>query len=193
MIDPRRVFAVTLAAGLARRFGADKLAARCGDGSVLDAALAPLAQFEWLERGLVAREGRFIPGMPVIPNSASERGMGHSLALAAGAADAAGADYLLVTLADMPCVSVDTIAGLLDACPDGGDGIAACEPVDAAPGPPALFGRHWFEHLKSGSGDKGARDLLRNPAHGAVLIPLPAEDAIDIDTPSDLQALKGFA
>lgn len=193
MIDPARVYAVTLAAGLARRFGADKLAAPCGDGTVLDAALAPLEPFEWLGRAVVAADGRFVPGRSVIANHAPERGMGHSVSLAAGAADAAGADYLLVTLGDMPRISPATITRLLEACPDRPDALAACQPVDAAPGPPALFGRDWFGRLQSADGDKGARDWLRDPANGAALVRLPAEEALDIDTPADLEALRGLA
>lgn len=193
MIEPARVYAVTLAAGLARRFGADKLAAPCGNGTVLDAALAPLEPFEWLGMAVVAAGGRFVPGRSVIANHAPERGMGHSLSLAAGAADAAEADFLLVTLGDMPCLSPATIARLLDACPDRPDGLATCQPLNVAPGPPALFGRDWFGRLQSANGDKGARDWLRDPAHGAVLIDLPAGEALDIDTPADLQALRGSA
>ena len=193
MIDTARVYAVTLAAGLARRFGADKLAAPCGDGTVLDAALAPLEPFEWLGRGLVAGENRSMPGLTVIANHAPERGMGHSLSLAAGAADKARADYLLVMLGDMPRISPATITRLLNACPDRTDGLAACQPVNAAPGPPALFGRGWFGRLQSADGDRGARGWLRDPANGAALVRLPAEEALDIDTPADLEAMRGLA
>ena len=190
MIEPARVYAATLAAGLARRFGADKLSERYGEGSVLEAALAPLDRFQWLGQGVVTRAGRAIHGRQIIANDAPERGMGHSLALAAGAAETAGADFLLVTLGDMPCVSAETIAGIIAACPDRADALLACKAEGAAPGPPALFGKSWFERLRQAGGDTGARSLLRDPARGVMLIPLPDDEARDIDTPADLRAMR---
>lgn len=190
MIESRRVFVATLAAGLARRFGSDKLAQPYWGGSVLDAALAPLDAFEWLGRVTVVQAGRAAPGA-VIVNRAPERGMGHSLALAVHAAQDAGADFLLVTLGDMPRLRAASLACLLNACPDREDALASLVVQGALPGPPAVFGKLLFSQLRIEGGDKGARDLLRNPANRPVLVDLPADEAADIDTPADLERLRG--
>ena len=190
MIEARRVFAATLAAGLARRFGGDKLAQPYGTGSVLDAALAPLDGFGWMERVVVVQAGRERPGA-VIVNRSPERGMGHSLALAARAAQEAGADFLLVTLGDMPRLRAASLARLLDACPDRDDALAALVVRGGLPGAPAVFGKSLFSQLGIEGGDKGARDLLRSPANRPVFVDLPAGEAADIDTPEDLERLRG--
>lgn len=189
MIEPGQVLAVALAAGLARRFGSDKLAHRIGEHSVLEAALAPLDPFAWLGRAVVmqparAREWKGV-GDPII-NDAPERGMGHSLALAAAAADRMGAEFLLVTLGDMPCVSAQSLSRLLSACPDTPDALAALVARGNPPGPPALFGRAWFPLLATADGENGARALLRDPAHALITVDLPFEEAMDIDAPGDI-------
>ncbi len=190
MIEARRVFVATLAAGLARRFGADKLAQPYGGGSVLDAALAPLDAFDWLARAVVVQAGRDMADA-VIVNEAPERGMGHSLALAAHAAQRSGADFLLVTLGDMPRLRAASLGRLLDACPDRDDAMAALAVESAPPGPPALFGKSLFSRLWLEGGDKGARDLLRGSGNRPVLVDLPADEAVDIDTPGDLERFRG--
>lgn len=189
MIEARRVFAATLAAGLARRFGGDKLSQQFGGGSVLGAALAPLDGFDWLERGVVVQAGRDVPGMRIV-NPAPERGMGHSLALAARAAEEARADFLLVTLGDMPRLRAASLGRLLQACPDRDDALAALVVRGGPPGPPAVFGKSWFRQLGLEGGDTGARDVLRDPANSPVLVDLPADEAADIDTPADLRRLR---
>lgn len=189
MIEARRVFVATLAAGLGRRFGSDKLAQEFGGGSVLDAALAPLDAFDWLQRGVVTKASREVPGLQIV-NTAAKRGMGHSLALAARAAEEARADFLLVTLGDMPKLRASSLARLLDACPDRNDALAALVVQGGPPGPPAVFGKFWFRQLGLEGSDKGARDLLRDPANRPVLVDLPAEEAADIDTPADLARLR---
>lgn len=191
MIAPQRVFAATLAAGLARRFGADKLAQRWGETDILGASLAVLDGFDWLERAVVVRTGRAITAGRIIANDHPERGMGHSLALAAQAADAAGADFLLVTLGDMPCLRAASLDRLLQACPDRADAMASLCATGAPPAPPAVFGRGWFGRIARFDSDKGARDLLRDPANGAVLVPLDPAEAVDIDTPEDLARRHG--
>lgn len=189
MITPDRVFAATLASGLARRFGSDKLAAPFGDGTVLDAALAPLDHFDWLGRSVILQarqaDGWQGPGRAIV-NGAPERGMGHSLALAARTALEADAAFLLVTLGDMPLIATDTIAALLAACPDRADALAALVAPGHPPGPPALFGQRWLRQLAEAGGDSGARDILRDTANGLVTVDCPAEQALDIDVPGDL-------
>ncbi len=189
MIAARRVFVATLAAGLARRFGGDKLAQPYGRGTVLEAALAPLDAFGWLGRIIVVQEGCAAPGS-VIVKRAPERGMGHSLALAARAAQDVGAEFLLVTLGDMPQISAASLGRLLEACPDRDDALASLVVKGALPGPPAVFGKSLFSQLGVEGADKGARDLLRDPANRPVFVDLPAGEAADIDTPADLEHLR---
>nr|WP_275588721.1 nucleotidyltransferase family protein [Croceicoccus hydrothermalis] len=181
-----------MAAGLSRRFGGDKLSAPIMGTRVLDASMAALDSLPFAGRAVVlnpARADRWDRAdVAVIRNTAPERGMGHSLALAARYAADNDARFLLVTLADMPRISHETIAALLRAGRDRGDALVAARPDDMPPGPPAIFGRDWFAQLSGAEGDTGARNLLRDPAHAIVTLPLSAAEALDIDTPADLYA-----
>ena len=68
---------------------------------------------------------------------------------------------------------------------------------DMPPAPPALFGRGWFDLLSQEHdpehADEGARMLLRSNHHAITLVPLPREEAVDIDTPADLAAITARA
>ncbi|WP_299308211.1 nucleotidyltransferase family protein [uncultured Croceicoccus sp.] len=192
MIASGHVVAVTLAAGLSRRFGGDKLSAQIMGTCVLDASMAALDGFAFAGRAVVLNPSRVETwdraDVAVIRNTAPERGMGHSLALAAQYAADSNARFLLVTLGDMPRISPETIAALLRAGPDRGDALVAARPDEMPPGPPAIFGCDWFARLAGAEGDTGARTLLRDPAHAVVTLPLSPAEAIDIDTPADLAA-----
>ncbi|QQN73321.1 NTP transferase domain-containing protein [Croceicoccus sp. YJ47] len=137
MIGAGHVVAVTLAAGLSRRFGGDKLSAPIMGTRVLDASMAPLDGFTFAGRAVVLNPARLErwdrADVAVIRNPAPERGMGHSLALAAQYAAEMKARFLLVTLGDMPRISHETIAALLRAGPDRGDALVAARPGDMPP------------------------------------------------------------
>lgn len=193
MIEAREVFAVTLAAGLSTRFGGDKLAARLDGKSVLTASLTALQGLDWTGRGIVLDQRRaacWSGDLAVIVNPEPESGMGHSLALAARAAMADGASYLLVTLGDMPRLTATSIARLLAEAPAGPDSLAAMAPPGGTPAPPALFGKNWFPALARTGGDSGARAILRDPQNAVRLVTIPAVEAIDIDTPDDIDRLR---
>jgi len=121
-------------------------------------------------------------------NEGWESGMGSSIG--AGMSHLLGTenalDAVLISLCDQPHITGEHIkefVGLFSArkasvVSAGYDGIA---------GVPALFSKALFPRLLSLTGDKGARELIRN-APDAVTIPLP-EASIDIDTATDALAL----
>lgn len=176
------VAAVLLAAGRSARFGdADKLVAPLADlplgfHAARTLSMLPLA-WRFVVTGAAAIEW---PGFVAVPNGQTDAGLGCSLALGAAAAERAGADAVLVALADMPFVPVEHFERLLagyhgpDSVLATGDGTRRM--------PPALFGAGWFAPLLALSGDRGARTLLDR----AELITTPAENLIDVDRPDDL-------
>lgn len=108
---------------------------------------------------------------------APERGMAASLALAAVRATELGARKLLICLADMPYVTGEHLARLLDLV---GDEPAATR-VDGQGGPPVAFPSRLFPALAVLSGDRGARQLLAN----ARLLEAPEALTKDFDTIAD--------
>ena len=100
------------------------------------------------------------------------------------AAKAAGAEAVLVALADMPRVTAAHIYRLFDAA-DGLDTVVASS-NGVQPCPPALFGSDLFDELLDLEGDEGARQLIRRGHH---VVTSPAE-LVDIDTREDLEELR---
>ena len=187
-----RIIAAVLAAGSGSRFGGDKLlreyrgaplverAARmaeavCGAGTLLVTgsdwrrvfdACAPL-------EGFLVRNGDWASGL------------GSSIAAAARAA--AGADALLLLLADQPLVTSEHLRALISTWNGSSRHIAATGYAGVT-GPPALFPARYFPALATLSGDMGARPVLTAAGTGVRTVVFePA--AADVDRVEDLAKL----
>jgi molybdenum cofactor cytidylyltransferase len=182
---------VLLAAGVASRFGADKLLHPLPDG-------APLALRS--ARNLVAALPRSVAvvrdadgvlaghlraaGLGIAPCARCAEGMGASLACGVAAARA---DGWIIALADMPFVRPDTIARVAAALVRGAP--IAAPAFHGRRGHPVGFGRRFRDELLALSGDTGARGVLA--AHPGDIMLLDCDDAgvlRDIDVPQDLDA-----
>jgi molybdenum cofactor cytidylyltransferase len=119
-----------------------------------------------------------LPGYATIPLDPPGAPQSRSLALGVAAAQADGAQAVLVALADMPLVPATHIAAMLAAF--DGDRLASRGPHSLMP--PVLFGAHHFAALCAQRGDRGAGPLLR----GAPALPLSADGALDVDCAEDL-------
>lgn len=182
------VGALLLAAGSARRMGANKLALPIDGLPMLvrsHAALAEAGLPVLLVTGAHDRALRQL--LPDVPHVHADRhAEGMSASIAAGVA-AAPADWgaLLVALGDMPFVQPATLAALKAALVAGATAVA---PVCASRrGNPAGFARALFPRLLALGGDSGARSVLDTLGPGLRLVPV-ADPGIfrDIDTPADL-------
>jgi molybdenum cofactor cytidylyltransferase len=182
---PDRVAAVVLAAGLASRFGSDKLLHPYA-GKPLAAHIADtLAAMPLTWRIAIVppapsprRELFAERGFELVTNPEPREGMGASLALGAQRAMEWGAEALLVCLADMPNVTGAHLMALIAA---SGDSDAVASGFDNSRGPPAVFARRLFPDLSAITGDHGARHLLA----GARLVAAPDTLARDFDTRED--------
>jgi len=191
------VTGILLAAGSARRFGAAKLLQPLPDG-VPVAAAAAQSLIEALPNTVAvvkAGDHALIElftelGLQVVENPQAAEGMGSSLAAGVNATitatTASRTDGWLIMLADMPWIQPATIAVLADRLKKGASMVA---PVYAGQrGHPVGFCSHWLQPLRDLSGDKGARDLIRD--HPDALELFATEDAgvvKDIDYPQDLR------
>ncbi len=97
-------------------------------------------------------------------------------------------DALVIALCDQPFVSAETIDRLAEKFAQAHTQMVAAEYAGVA-GVPALFSKEMFDALSRLEGDKGARDLLRDPGASVETIEIK-EAAVDIDTPDDLDRLK---
>jgi CTP:molybdopterin cytidylyltransferase MocA len=176
-----------LAAGRSSRFGpANKLLAPFRGAPLVTHAAAAMAALPLGHRLAVTADARvasLLPGFRLV--AANPAGL-QSDSLKAGlrAAEALGADLVLVALGDMPLVTVGTLSAVLAAA--RAEGVAAAVDGDLVT-PPAGFTADRFPALMALSGDRGAGALLRDlPA--AARVPAPGLLA-DIDTEGDLAVL----
>ena len=172
---------VLLAAGRARRFGADKLAQDLAGKPVAHHAALKLARLPFATR--IAVCSAVTPplaalGYAIVPLEPEGAPLSRSIALGVAAAKASGAAAVLLALADMPLIPQAHFRALVEAF----EGSPLATLAGDTPMPPAMFGRAHFSALQRLTGDRGARDLIAM----ADTLPLDRLFALDIDTPDDL-------
>ncbi len=136
----------------------------------------------------VALEGT---GVQIIRNPRASDGFGTSLA-AGIAALAPDIDAAVIALADMPDISgadVDRLIAAFD--PQENRAIVRAATPGGQPGHPVLFGRRFFEALRTLSHDRGAREVVAEHPEFVVDVPIEGDAArIDLDTPEDWAAWR---
>ncbi len=190
---PNAVFAVVLAAGSAKRFGATKQLERvggqplvrravdlayemCGDHTVL------VVGHDWRAVTAAARDDSGY----LVYNERHEDGFGTSISLAVRCV-AHAASAILLLLADQPLITAQHLASLCEAWSGADDEIIATA-FAGTKGPPVLFPRATFAELARLEGDQGAQHLLRDGRYRTrTVIFEPA--ATDVDTKADLRRL----
>ncbi len=170
-----------LGAGMASRFGADKLTVDCAGKPLgqwaMEAALGLGYPMLWVGRG---NRPTFLASRCAFHSHANPAaGLSSSLAIAARVAKTAGARSLLVTLADMPLMTVPILEAVVRAGP-----FAACAHGDR-PGVPALLPAEMYDDIMMLRGDWGAGQLLRGAA-GIEIVRVDSESLLDVDTPDDI-------
>jgi molybdenum cofactor cytidylyltransferase len=196
---------ILLAAGVARRFGADKLSARFGTSpenahsvgvSSLLSLVEGCATCPAAAQPIVVMRASMVPsalseayahaGARVLACADAHEGMGASVRAAVGAST--GASAWLIALADMPRVRPATFTRLLSALAEGAPLVAPT--FGGARGNPVGLSAAFREALLALQGDQGARAIVK--AHAAQLQLIDCDDPgvlADIDTPEDLARL----
>lgn len=188
--------AVILAAGAARRYGADKRLQPLATSTVAETTIEKyLRVFDSVR---VVLKGPSDPLTQVLSKNAwqlevvyspnAHLGMGHSLA--AGVKDLEW-EYTFVALADMPLITAATLRELKETAKNNLDTII--RPRDTtdnanAFGHPIGFPHRFFAELANCQGDEGARGLLK--AHKDSILTVDCLDPgviQDIDTPAALR------
>ena len=191
MIAPDTTVLILLAAGRGTRFGdvGSKL-----DEPFLNRPLGlhvavTLESIPFRDRIAVIAGGKLDygrHGFRTMVNADPARGLASSVRIGIECAKARDADAVLIALADMPRVTAAHIHRLFDAAEGSGTVVASSDGV--SPKPPALFGRDRFDFLMELDGDTGARDLVRAGRH----VVTNAAELIDVDTPEELERLRGL-
>lgn len=189
----QQIFAVVLAAGRSRRFGATKQLQEFAGQSLVYRA-ASLAR-DACGKNTVLVTGHDSENVQaaadylcefLLVNDRHAEGIGTSIACAARTLRHS-ADALLVLLADQPLITAAHLGAILDAWSGDDDEIVATA-FAGVQGPPVLLPRKCFEQLSKLEGDSGARALLKSPDYRVATVWFD-EAAVDIDTRDDLSRL----
>jgi len=182
---------ILLAAGSASRMGTDKLELPYKGRRVIDHALAPFVESSLIDELIVVVRPGFQlqvnePKCRVVVNADHQEGLGSSLRAGVTAAKAA-ADAFVVSLADMPELSVEIIAALIEAFGRGGKRILV--PVcQRRHGHPVIFAGACRGDLLQLGGDLGARTMIQEHPEMVQYFPTQHRAVVyDLDTPVDLQ------
>jgi molybdenum cofactor cytidylyltransferase len=155
-----KISAILLSAGLSRRMGEDKLLLEYDGMSLLERAIALLAELPVSERIVVTtkerREKVNLPsGVRVVLNDNPQIGQSESIRL--GVSRARGAHFMFL-VADQPKLSVSALEPILSAAQENPDKIVF-PLVCGKPSSPAIFPARFKAELLALSGDMGGREV----------------------------------
>jgi len=176
---------LVLAAGEARRFGGPKQLATVDGRPLIEHALAALAGLDRVAvvlgaRAEQVRAGADLGGAQVVVCADWSEGIGASLRC--GLAALAGADEVVIVLADQPFITSAVVARVRST-----PGAAARAVYDGAPGHPVVIRRPLLGRAGALGGDSGFRDLLGGVAEVECA---DLADPLDIDTRDDLEVVR---
>jgi molybdenum cofactor cytidylyltransferase len=190
------VAGLVLAAGAGRRFGSPKQLAELDGVPLLQHAIDAMLAVPALDRVVVvlgsmaeevAAAVKFASAEPVVCREWDE---GMAASLRCGVAELAGADWVVVTLWDMPGVTPEAIEAVLAAVEVADADVDAVRAeFDGVPGHPVTLGPALLSRVPALRGDVGARELLRD----ARVLPVEAGALArpdDVDTPEELEAIR---
>lgn len=161
-----RIAAVVLAAGRGRRVGGPKALLRVGGVTFLERAaallarpgVAPLIVVLGHEASRVRAEAALPADSIVVVNEAYDEGMLRSVVTGLDAAEAAGADAILLHPVDHPLVGEATVDRVVNALEGGA--VIAVPSHEGRRGHPGGFARAVWPALRAAPATEGARHVL---------------------------------
>lgn len=190
----RPVAAVVLAAGKARRFGAQKLLAPYGTSTVVGTVVSTMraAGMDYLvvvggPGGEAVRAAVAGPGVVWAENPEPDRGLSSSVATGL-AAMPPNVGAALMVLGDQPTISIPVVERVLMAWREGGGPVVAPR-YRGVRGNPVLFDSTLFSALGSLAGEHGARDFIAADPGRVTMVDVAEPPPMDIDTPGDYDEL----
>ncbi len=192
-----RTGVIVLAAGSSSRLGQPKQLVHFQGKTLLQRALDLVASFDFATRVLVlgAHAGAILaetqPGTcTVVSNDQWAEGMASSIraGLRKTLALEPETDHVLILLADQPFVTAELLATLLEAHTEANAPITASSYAGIL-GVPAIFSKAFFPELLALSGDRGAKQIMKQHASEVQAVPFE-RGLLDVDTPEDLARLR---
>ncbi|HUG54250.1 MAG TPA: NTP transferase domain-containing protein, partial [Vicinamibacteria bacterium] len=115
---------------------------------------------------------------------------GFATSVHAGLRAAGGADAVVVVLADMPFVTADMIARLVQRHRATGAPLVVSN-YGGVQAPPTLFDRSLLPEVLSTPGERCTKQVVGRHAHEADVVVWPEGALRDVDAPADYDRLRG--
>lgn len=182
---------VVMAAGNARRFGENKLAAELQGRSLIRRALeaVPAGEFDrvvvvtqYPEVMELAEEFHFA----ALRNEHPDWGISHTISL--GLAELEDCGGVLFLVSDQPLLKRESVAELAELWRSHPEKIAALA-HNGVRGNPCLFPARFFPELLALEEDHGGNTVIRRHEEDLVLLEVRQEELTDVDTASALEDL----
>lgn len=188
-----KIGCVVMAAGNARRFGENKLAAQLRGRSLILRALeaVPAELFETVvvvtqypEVMRLAKEFRFA----AIHNEHPDWGISHTIEL--GLTGLRDCDGVMFLVSDQPLLQRESVAELVRLWKRRPDKIAALA-HGGIRGNPCLFPARFFPELLELREDRGGNAVIRRHEEDLMLLEVAERELTDVDTPQALREIEG--
>src|SRR5262245_10954888 len=177
IVDGMPISGIVLAGGKSSRMGRPKALLPIGSSdetflervtrTLAEAGIEDIVVVVGADAAAIRAASRHIVGVRIVDNPDYERGQLTSLLAALRVIDVARADAVLVTLIDVPLVTVATVRALMTTQADRGALIV--RPVsNGRHGHPVIFGRPLFAELQRADPALGAKPVVR--AHVSEMI-----------------------
>ena len=183
---------VVMAAGNARRFGENKLAARFRGKSLIRWTLEAVPQNVFDAVAVVTQYSE-ITGLAsefsftAIRNEHPDFGISHTIQL--GLTELRDCDGVLFLVSDQPLLRRESVTELAELWKQKPDKIAALG-HGGVRGNPCLFPARFFPELMALTEDHGGSSVIRRHREDLVLLEADASELYDVDTVQALEALK---
>ena len=183
---------VVMAAGNARRFGENKLAAELDGRSLIRRALEaiPAEAFhavavvtQYPEIANLAQEFHFT----VVENCHPDLGISHTIRL--GLSRLSGCDGVLFLVSDQPLLRRESVEELVRFWRQQPEKIAALS-HGGVRGNPCLFPARFFPELMELREDRGGNTVIRRHEDCLVLLEVEARELTDVDTPEAMERVQ---
>ena len=186
---------VVMAAGNARRFGDNKLAAQLRGRSLILRALEAVPAEKFYKVVVVTQypEIMRLAGafhFAAIHNPHPDYGISHTIAL--GLTELRDCDGALFCVSDQPLLRRESVAEMVDRWRAQPEKIAALG-HGGVRGNPCLFPARFFPELLELREDHGGNTVIRRHEEDLFLLEVPAEELHDVDTVQALEELKAEA
>ncbi|MBP3508189.1 nucleotidyltransferase family protein [Oscillibacter sp.] len=183
---------VVMAAGNARRFGENKLAARFRRKSLIQRTLEAVPKdvfdavavvTQYPEITELAKEFHFA----AIRNEHPDYGISHTIKL--GLTELRDCDGVLFLVSDQPLLRRESVAELAELWKHQPDKIAALG-HDGVRGNPCLFPARFFPELLELREDRGGNAVIRRHEDDLILLEVDGAELYDVDTAQALEQLE---